>query len=314
MLYLILFLVVLPIPPITANQNNLISKDLSFCSLEDEAKAAFKYFYNEVEQDARLSHKQQYEKIQEFKNFAASLSPEVSSYVISLLLQETRSRIFDILQHANLDNSEIEAYLADYEKAILQVQHMTVETARQMLFFVEELKLHRQYVHDFGVALGCPEEQLKRHDLCKLSANQLEGYARYFRGGRQAEDRKAFLAAWEFHQHEEHHLESYSKDGFDFDSFSKERLKNNMLEVVADWLAASKQRGGGTLIDYLINVFPKKNHDPRLLPYLENALIKAHDLYLKSEEDPTSLFKGFPCWNSDVAKVFQDLKDNHKDK
>ena len=85
-----------------------------------------------------------------------------------------------------------------------------------------------------------------------------------------------------------------------------------MLETVADWLAAAKQRGGGSLIDFLVNGFAKKKTHPGLLPYLEEALIKAHALYLKSEENPNldSIFKGFPCWNSDVEKVFHNLKNS----
>ena len=294
--------------PVAANPN--ASPQTYHSSEESEAQAAFQYLFDEVEQDAILSHEEQHKKIQEFKNFADNLTPEVASRLTSLLIQETRLRILDILQNADIDSLEIDSYLADYEKAILNVQNMTVEIARQMLFFVAELKIHRQYVHDFGVALGCPEKQLLHHDLCKLSENQFEGYARYFRGGRLAEDRPAFLAAWELHQYEEHHLESYSKKGVDFDSFSEERLRNNMLETVADWLAAAKQRGGGSILDHLIKVLPKKNYDPRLFPYLENALIEAHALYLKSEENPASesLFQGYPCWNSDIEMVFRNLK------
>lgn len=296
--------------PIVANQNTPFQIKVSPPLLEDEAQGAFQYFCYEVEQDAILTHKEQHDKIQEFKSFADSLAPEVAYRLTSLLLQETRSRLLDILQKADLDSTEIDAFLVDYEKAILQVQNMNIETARQMLFFVAELKIHRQYVHDFGVALGCPEKQLLHHDLCKLSSGQFEGYARYFRGGRRDEDRLAFLAAWELHQLEEHHLESYSKKGFDFDGLSEEHLQNNMLETVADWLAASKQRGGGSLIHFLVNDFAKKKPHPRLLPYLEKALVKAHALYLKSEENPAleGIFKGFPCWNSDVEKVFDGLK------
>lgn len=264
----------------------------TYIAAENEAQAAFRYLLEEVEQDERLTHAEQHEKIQEFKNFLNDLSPEVASDLTALLFEETRSRILDMLQNANVNQVERDAYLADYEKAIQNVQ--SVEISRQMLFFVAELKIHRQYVHDFGMALGCPEGQLLRHDLCKLSADQFEGYARYYRGGRQAEDRSACLAAWEFHQYEEHHLESYSKEGFDFASFPKERLKNNMLETVADWLAASKQRGGGTVTDYLVHSFAKKHYDPRLLPYLKEALIKAQSL-------------GFSCWNSDVERIFREL-------
>jgi hypothetical protein len=232
----------------------------------------------------------------------------VASRLTDLLLQETRERIVAILQNAPLNNSEVEAYLADYEKAILRVQNMTVETARQMLFFVAELKIHRQYVYDFGVILGAPEKQLLLHDLCKLSVEQFEGYARYFRGGRREKDRAGFLAAWELHQNEEHHHECYSKEGFDFDKLSEERLRGNMLETVADLLAANKQRGGDTLVDHLANVFPTKKPHPRILPLLEEALKKAHSFYLESGKNPKfKIFQGFPCWNGDVEKAFRKM-------
>lgn len=177
-----------------------------------------------------------------------------------------------------------------------------MEGARQLLFFVAELKIHRQFVYKFGVALGCPEKQLLLHDLCKLSYEEFEGSARYFRGGRLTVDRPAFLAAWTHHQHEEHHLESYSKKEFDFDRFPKDRLENNMLETVADWLACAKQRGGGGVLDHLLKVFPKRNYDPRLFPYLENALKKAHALHVQN----VTLFLDYPCWNTEVEKMFRE--------
>lgn len=296
--------------PVAENHNAIFQTEISFFSAKNEAQAAFQYFLNEVELDPFLTYEEQHEKIQEFKIFSDNLSSEAASCLTSLLIEETRSRIIDILQNAGLDNSEVDGFLAGYEEAILRVQNMTVEIAREMLFFVAELKIHRQYVYDFGVALGCPEKQLLRHDLCKLDVEQFEGYARYFRGGRQDEDKLAYLAAWELHQHEEHHHESYSKEGFDFDNFPEERLRNNMLESVADLLASSKQRGGGTLIDWLVNNYPKKHPHPRLLPFFEEALIKAHAFYLDSEENPGSeyrIFQGLPCWNSDVEETFSSL-------
>lgn len=286
--------------------------EVSFSSTESEAQSAFHYFLDEVELDATLTYEEQHDKIQEFKIFADHLSQKVASWLTSLLIEETRSRIIDMLQNAGLDNSEVDEHLADYEEAILRVQNLNVEIAREMLFFVAELKIHRQYVYDFGIALGCPEKQLLRHDLCKLDVEQFEGYARYFRGGRRDEDKVAYLAAWEIHQHEEHHHESYSKEGFDFDNFPEERLRNNMLESVADLLASSKQRGGGTLIDWLVNYYPKKHPHPRLLPFFAEALIKAHAFYLESEENLDSefkIFQGLPCWNSAVEETFSKLKE-----
>lgn len=281
-------------------------------SIESEAQSAFQYFLNEVEQDPNLTFEEQHDKIQEFKIFADTLAPEVATYLIGLLIEETRFRIIDMLQSAGLDRSEIDEHLADYEEAILRVQNMNVEIAREMLFFVAELKIHRQYVYDFGIALGCPEKQLLRHDLCKLDVEQFEGYARYYRGGRRDEDRLAYLAAWEIHQYEEHHHESYSKEGFDFDTFPEERLRNNMLESVADLLASTKQRGGGTLTDWLVDNYPKKHPHPRLIPFFEEALIKAHAFYLDSEENIDSefkIFQGLPSWNEEIEKVFSKLKN-----
>lgn len=184
---------------VAGNQAVTFQKKVFLSSAENEAQAAFQYFLDEVELDPRLTFEEQHDKIQEFKRFADTLSSEAASYLTNLLIEETRSRIIDMLQNAGLDNSEVEGFLVGYEEAILRVQNMNVEIAREMLFFVAELKIHRQYVYDFGVALGCPEKQLLRHDLCKLDVEQFEGYARYFRGGRQDEDKLAYLAAWAIH-------------------------------------------------------------------------------------------------------------------
>lgn len=297
--------------PVAGSQNVTFQTGVSYSSAESEAKAALQYFLDEVEQDSTLSHEEQHDKIQEFKIIVNNLSSKVASCLTSLLIEETRSRIIEMLQKAGLDSLEIDEYLSGYEEAVLRVQNMNVEIAREMLFFVAELKIHREYVYDFGVALGCPEKQLLRHDLCKLDLEQFEGYARYFRGGRQDEDKLGYLTAWGLHQYEEHHHQSYSKEEFSFDNFSEERLRNNMLETVADLLAANKQRGDGTLINYLVNIFPKQNPHPRLLPFLEEALRKAHAFYLESEDldSDFKLFKGLPCWNEDVEMVFSKLKD-----
>lgn len=301
--------------PIAGSQNSHFQIEVPFSSVESEAQSAFQYFLDEVELDAFLTHEKQDEKILEFKNFADQLSPEVASRLTSLLIDETRSRIMDIFQSAELDSSEIDAHLKSNEAAISGVERMDVEFAREMLFFVAELKIHRQYVYDFGVALGCPAKQLLRHDLCKLDVGQFEGYVRYFRGGRQDADKLGYLAAWELHQHEEHHHEAYNQEGFDFANFSEERLRNNMLESVADLLAATKQRGGSTLIEWLVNIFPKKQTHPTLLPFIEEGLKKAHAFYLESEENSKySLFQGLPCWNRDIEVIFSKLKGSLMEK
>lgn len=292
--------------------SSIEASDNTFAAIEIEALAGFNYLLDEVEKDETLTFDEQQEKVLEFRAFAANLSPEGAEYLTLLLLDQTRVRIDEMLRSAGLEPSEVDAHLAGYEEAISNVQHMDVEIAREMLFFVAELKIHRQLIYDFGMALGCPEKQLLRHDLCKLDPDQFEGYARYFRGGRREEDKPAYLAAWALHQYEEHHYQSYSKPEVDITTFSDERLKYNMLETVTDWLAATKQRGGGTLIHYLLHVFPHQNPHPRLLPHLEASLKKAHAFYLDSEENPDSeykLFQGLPCWNSDIEAVFFNLQN-----
>ncbi|MBS0625170.1 MAG: hypothetical protein JSS32_03885 [Verrucomicrobia bacterium] len=80
-----------------------------------------------------------------------------------------------------------------------------------------------------------------------------------------------------------------------------------MLESVADHLAATKQRGGGSMVDRLVNIFPKQQVHPRLLPYIEEGYRKAHGFYLESETNPEfSIFKGLPCWNSEIEKIFNE--------
>jgi len=278
-------------------------------SANREADAALQYLLNEVAVDSTLSKEEQERKVKEFQTFAVGLSPEVAAPLIHSLLEETHSRVTTLLQNAKIDDSELNIRLSEYHNAVASVQNMTVEIARQMLFFVAELSIHRQYVYEFGVALECPVTQLLRHDLSKLKVEQFEGYARFLRGGKQEADKPAFLKAWKHHQYEEHHLEHYNKEGFSLVRVSDEYLRNNMRETVADLLAATKQRGGSTMIDWLINTLPKKNPHPLPLPFLKEALIKAHSLYLKAEGDSESdsIFKGLPCWNDEVEEVFKRL-------
>src|SRR5690348_16052362 len=102
----------------------------------------FQYILEEVELDATLSDEEQRDKISEFKTFADNLSPQMACHLTDLLLEETRSRIVDMLPNAGLDSLEIATYLAGYEKAVLELDNMTTEIARAMLFFVAELKIH----------------------------------------------------------------------------------------------------------------------------------------------------------------------------
>ncbi|CRX39207.1 hypothetical protein [Estrella lausannensis] len=268
-----------------------------------EAQTVFEYLLFEIEQDAVLSTEERLEKIKEFKLRIGSLPKNEASWLTRLLLQETRSRITDILKHASLEEAEIETHLAEYEQTTQNVHFMTPELARQRLFFVADLKIHRQYVYEFGIALGCEERQLLRHDLCKLSA-------KHFEGGWEDEERLTYLAARGEHQNEEAYHDSFGLNCDDFDSFSEESLRTTALESVADWLAVTKQRGGSTISCSLISNFTKNNPHPRLIPFLKEALIKAHVHYLDSKQNPdtANIFANLPCWSKEVEEFFESLK------
>src|ERR1700722_1952446 len=96
--------------PVAGNHNAVFQTESSFSSEESEAQAAFQYFLDEVELDATLTYEEQHEKIQEVKIFADNLSYNVASYLTSFLIEETRSRIIDMLQNAGLDNLEVHGF------------------------------------------------------------------------------------------------------------------------------------------------------------------------------------------------------------
>ena len=120
-LFFSVFIHVLYLRPLAATQN------VASSSVENEVQAVFEYFLNEVELDATLTHEEQYQKIQEFKMVESQLSPKAASCLTSLLIEETRLRIIDMLKNAALDSLEMNQFLASYEKAILDVQNMNVE-------------------------------------------------------------------------------------------------------------------------------------------------------------------------------------------
>jgi hypothetical protein len=111
--------------PIVLNRPNEIMPGLGAItsllqkSEQVEAQALFQYFLDEVELDAQISCREQDEKIQEFKKLSRSLSPEIALALTTLLLEETRIRIIDILQNACLEESEIKAYLIVSSKTYL---------------------------------------------------------------------------------------------------------------------------------------------------------------------------------------------------
>ena len=81
---------------------------------EGQEQAAMEYFLGEVERDSALAHEERHEKIREFKAFEDQLSPEVSYRLTLLLLEESRARVIEMFQQADLDELEIKNSLHAY--------------------------------------------------------------------------------------------------------------------------------------------------------------------------------------------------------
>lgn len=107
---------------------------------------------------------------------------------------------------------------------------------------------HIIYVQEAGRRLGVDEAQLLSHDASKWSPEEFPGYALHFCGGGQP---MRFAKAWNHHIHQNpHHWQYYLfADGFDLPGSgiidgALMMLDNYALEMVADWMGASRAYTG----------------------------------------------------------------------
>lgn len=98
----------------------------------------------------------------------------------------------------------------------------------------------------------------------------------------------------------QHFLEEVERDPLL--THGEQRKKVQEFKVFADSLPPE--------VASFVTHFPNKNPHPRLIPYLEEALIKAHAFYLEGKANPNSnnIFRDFSCWNEDIAELFSKLK------
>lgn len=122
--------------------------------------------------------------------------------------------------------------------------------------YVESLKEHIAYVQEAGRKLGLPNEQLDIHDKSKWEEPEFSGYALHFKGG-GAPDK--FAVAWIHHIHyNPHHWQhwifpdNYTPNGSNVENGVIEMPEKYALEMVADWMGASKAyTGSWDMADWL---------------------------------------------------------------
>lgn len=106
------------------------------------------------------------------------------------------------------------------------------------LNYTASLLEHLFWVQAAGVTIGVPEEQLMVHDLSKMSEEEFAPYAHWFYGSK---DRPRFEIAWLHHIHRNQHHPSHWALTPDYAAFMPD---NFALEMIADWLGASKAYTG----------------------------------------------------------------------
>lgn len=114
--------------------------------------------------------------------------------------------------------------------------------------YYDRLMAHIAAVQEAGRELGLSEDILAVHDLSKFSHEEFLGYAYHFHGGGSPD---GFSKAWLHHiHHNPHHWQSWIyPDGFHMDGSGMEgnivqMPPWNALEMIADWMGASKVYSG----------------------------------------------------------------------
>lgn len=109
----------------------------------------------------------------------------------------------------------------------------------------QSLLRHIMLVQEAGSLLGVPKSQLDEHDNSKWGKEEFWDYAQHFHGTKA--DPTGFSLAWNHHVHNNPHHWQYwihpaggVVQGCDLFNDAFVMPKNFALEMVADWLGASK--------------------------------------------------------------------------
>lgn len=128
--------------------------------------------------------------------------------------------------------------------------------------FKESLNKHILYVQEAGRIIGVSEHLLAVHDSSKRTHHEFPAYAKNFFGGG---DPERFPRAWLHHVHNNpHHWQHWvfpdnwtMKDSA-MDGPCVEMPRNYVMEMIADWMGASKAyTGEWNMTDWLLKNIPR---------------------------------------------------------
>lgn len=135
------------------------------------------------------------------------------------------------------------------------------------------LDLHLKYVKDACAKLGVPKEQADAHDASKWSDEELPAYAYKFAG--PGDDPDSFSLAWLHHiHHNPHHPQHWIIPGGGKRGVLR-MPDNYCLEMIADWMAASKAYAGtDDMTDWLNKNFKNIKLHPDSCKFVKKVLFK----------------------------------------
>ena len=143
----------------------------------------------------------------------------------------------------------------------------------------ESVDQHVAYVQEACELLGgLPQYQVRAHDLSKYTLAEFPHYARQFQGPKNDPD--GFAYAWMHHiHHNPHHWQhwifgdGHTPKGSNVQAGVMQMPSNYVVEMVADWMGASKAyTGSWDMEDWLLKNLPKIKIHTQTAQLLENIL------------------------------------------
>lgn len=144
---------------------------------------------------------------------------------------------------------------------------------------MDSVTQHIAYVQEACRLLGgLSEYQIEGHDRSKYNFAEFPHYARQFQGPRNDPD--GFAYAWMHHiHHNPHHWQhwifpdGHTPKGSNVEAGVMQMPSNYVVEMVADWMGASKAyTGSWDMTDWLLKNLPKIKIHSQTAAYLESIL------------------------------------------
>lgn len=144
--------------------------------------------------------------------------------------------------------------------------------------YLGSLITHIRYVQEAGEKIGVPTVQLQEHDQSKFTDQEFPFYAKHFYGGG---DPDGFAGAWLHHMnfnphHWQHWIfpDGYSPKGSHVEGGIVEMPEIYALEMIADWMGASKTyTGSWNMHNWLIDNAPRIKLHSNTIVFISNILM-----------------------------------------